>query len=190
MPFFPNAFKKDIYAKFIEYTLEYVNEHHHDFVLFHTKNFFDAIKEADFDARFMRERRGLERGVSEGKIAGALYFRLTRHKVIHLTKEVFDIEAYRNLQEKVSADIVCSLLKINLKNNWVSDLQGTKRPGGTRLLFQDLYSELIYLTSKRHYNQESLALFFDTCAYLSHSLDEIQGYKSAINGMNKAIQGK
>lgn len=188
MQFFSDSFKESIYEKFINYTVEYVNEQHREFVFFYSKNFFEAIKEADFDACFMRERRGLEKGISEGKVAGALYFRLTRHKVIHLAKNLFEIEDYKNLQEKVSADIVCTLLKIDLKSNWVFNLQGTKRTGGTRLLFQDLYSELIYLTSKRHYNQESLALFFDACAYLSHSLDEIKGYKSAIDGMNRAIQ--
>jgi hypothetical protein len=36
------------------------------------------------------------------------------------------------------------------------------------------------MTCRRHYNQESLALFFDTYAYLSHVIDEIRTLESKL----------
>jgi len=170
MQYFSDRFVQGIYDKFIEKTIEFLDPEHRDHVYFLDRSYYQAFEEADCDAVFMKHRRKLDKGISEGKLAGAIYFRLTRHKIVHLSKDIYELSQYENLQERVAISIVCALLRIDLQGEWISKLVGTTRPGGMRTNFQNLYGELIYITSKRHYNQESLALFFDSCAYLAHAV--------------------
>ncbi len=135
--------------------------------------FYDAIKEADCDAYFLEQRRSLSNGVSEGKLAGILYFRLTRHRIIHLSPDICEKKEYAHFQEKRIIKIVMALLNIEIDHIWINKRIGTQRDRGLRKNFQNIYEELLYITARRHYNQESLALFFDTLVYLSHALDEI-----------------
>ncbi|MBF0375116.1 MAG: hypothetical protein HQL39_17075 [Alphaproteobacteria bacterium] len=141
--------------------------------------FADAFTEADFDAHFLKIRRGNQNGNSEGKMAGLLYFRLTRHRIIHLPPEIVDHSHYKYFQEKVIIKIVGSLMKVDFNDPWILEKNGTRRPGGRKWQFQDIYSELQYLTCRRHYNQESLALFFDTAIYLQEAIDEIRRIKDS-----------
>lgn len=171
MQFFPDSFVLKIYDKFAETAIGLVAPEHRGHVYFSDRSYFQAFEEADCDAVFMKQRRGLEKGISEGKLAGAMYFRLTRHRIIHLSKDIYDLSQYENLQEKVAIKVVCDLLRIDLQSGWIRQLAGSPRPGGMRTNFQNLYQELIYITSKRHYNQESLALFFDSCAYLARAIE-------------------
>ncbi len=143
------------------------------------KAYAQAFSEADFDAHFMRQRRGLSAGLSEGKLAGILFFRLTRHRIISLDPSIGDTSEYENFQEKLVITIIASLLRVEFNDPWIKELKGKPRPSGMRLNFQDIYGELLFFTSRRHYNQESLALFFDTWSYLSHAVDTLRHHKLA-----------
>lgn len=147
--------------------------------------FADAFTEADFDAYFIKMRRGNKEGNSEGKLAGIIYFRLTRHRFVHLPPELVDEGHYRHFQERIIIKFVASLLRVDLNDPWIRSRVGTERPEGLRRNFQDIYSELKYLTCRRHYNQESLALFFDTAVYLQQAIDEVRGLESAVRSLTK-----
>jgi hypothetical protein len=137
------------------------------------------------DAHFMEKRRNLNDGVSEGKLAGALYYRLTRAKIISLAPDVFDEDKFVDFQERVMIRLVTDLLHVRLDHPWIKQLAGTQRGGGLRSEFQNISGELIYLTSKRHYNQESLALFFDTMVYLAQILKAHEDALRTIQDLQK-----
>jgi hypothetical protein len=136
--------------------------------------FADAFTEADFDAHFLKSRRGNANGNSEGKLAGVLFFRLTRHRIIHLSPEIVDHTHYKNFQEKIIIKLIISLLGVDIEDPWIAQKIGQARPGGRKWELQDLNGELTYLTCRRHYNQESLALFFETLIYLQTAITEVR----------------
>ena len=98
MDFFSETAQKRLLGRIIQCALLRVEAGHHHWVSVSDKAFFDAMQEANFDIRFLKERRNLESGISEGKIAGILYFRLTRAQFINPSAEILDIGEYRTLQ--------------------------------------------------------------------------------------------
>ncbi len=142
-----------------------------------SKAYSEAFSEADFDAFFLKSRRGLANGVSEGKLTGVLFFRMCRHKIINLSHEIVDHPDYEHFQEKIMIKIIGSLMHLDFNDPWIKELIGKPRPSGMRLNFQNIHNELLFVTCRRHYNQESLALFFDTFAFLSHAMEEIRTLK-------------
>lgn len=179
LQFFPEKFERGLLTKIIEIARATAHPADRTRVFVSQKAYSDAFAEADFDAAFLKARRGLHNGVSEGKIAGILFFRFSRHRIIALVPDIIDHPDYEHFQEKIVIRIIGSLMHVDFNDPWIANLAGTMRPGGLRYNFQKIYGELMYLTCRRHYNQESLALFFDTCAYLSHAIAEIRRLESA-----------
>jgi hypothetical protein len=171
--YFPENFQSKLFHRFIVFCEKLAHPADKTRIFLSKKAYAEAFIEADFDAIFLEKRRGLPAGLSEGKLAGILFYRFSRHRIIHLSHEIIDHPDYENFQEKVVISIMWALMHINLNDPWIRQKEGSRRPGGMRGRFLGIQDELIYLTSKRHYNQESLALFFDTCAYLSFAVDEI-----------------
>lgn len=150
-----------------------------DKVRISARAYANAFAEADFDAHFAKLRRGLKDGVSEGKLAGILFYRLTRHRIVLLDSDIADVSHYEDFQEKLMISIIGSLMHVDFNDPWVTQLEGTRRPEGMKFEFQDIHGELRYFTNKRHYNQESLALFFDTWSYLSHAIRQLRHHRLA-----------
>lgn len=177
--FFPESMQKGLLSQIVKIARDMARPADRVRVFVSEKAYVEAFGEADYDAHFLRTRRGLTNGLSEGKLAGVLFFRLSRHRIIHLSQEITEHEDYEHFQEKVIIKIIGALLHIDFNDPWIIERIKKKRPGGMRHDFQNFYNELLYLTCRRHYNQESLALFFDTCAYLSHAIDELRALGKA-----------
>ncbi|KAA0578813.1 hypothetical protein FZ983_15810 [Azospirillum sp. B21] len=128
-----------------------------------------AFREAEKDLRFLMHRRGFSakdvetKGVAEGKIAGMIAFRLLRHRIIHIghtVPRITDRFAGR-VQELVVLRLVSeSILGIQL------DKSPFVQPGPGGVTKPWLIHELLYLIARRHFNQETLALIFDTAVHL------------------------
>lgn len=172
--FFPQTIQEGLLGRIIQFADEMAHPADRTRVFISAKAYAEAFVEADYDAYFIQTRRGLTNGLSEGKLAGVLFFRLSRHRIIHLSKEITENQDYEHFQEKVIIKIIGALLHIDFNDPWIIERVKKSRPGGMRHKFQNFYNELLYLTCRRHYNQESLALFFDTCAYLSHAIEELR----------------
>ena len=168
-----------ILAMIRKYAKERVRSGDEEKVKISSLAYANAFAEADFDASFAKVRRGLDAGISEGKLAGILYYRLTRHCIVHLDSDITDTSYYQDFQEKLMIIIIGSLMNVNFNDPWIQKLEGTPRAKGMKLDFQDIHGELRYFTSKRHYNQESLALFFDTWSYLGHAIDTLRKHNLA-----------
>jgi hypothetical protein len=177
--FFPDSMQKGLLSRIVQFAKETAHPADRSRVFISEKAYVEAFIEADYDAHFLKTRRGLTNGLSEGKLAGVLFFRLSRHRIIHLSQEITEYEDYEHFQEKVIIRIIGSLLHIDFNDPWIVERIKKERPGGMRHKFQNFYNELLYLSCRRHYNQESLALFFDTCAYLSHAIDELRALGKA-----------
>jgi len=181
LQFFTEHFQREFLKKIREYARKLALPADATRIFISEVAYADAIAEADFDAEFVKMRRGNGNGNSEGKLAGILYFRLTRHKIIHFSPEIAEHNDYARFQERVVVQLIGSLLQVDFNDVWIQQRKNTKRPGGMRYNFQDIYGELQYLTCRRHYNQESLALFFDTLVYLQHALDEMRAMQSQLD---------
>ncbi len=172
LQFFTENFQRELLGKIRKYALEQTNPADRTRVFISGIAYADAFSEADFDAQFLKARRGNRNGNSEGKLAGVLYFRMTRHQIIHLSPEIAENPHYSRFQERLMIKIIGALLNVNFSDPWITSKAGQTRSSGLRWQFQDIYSELQFLTCRRHYNQESLALFFDTFVYLQRAIDE------------------
>lgn len=178
LQFFTESFQSGLLTKIVDFAKTLAHPADRTRIYVSEKAYAEAFAEADFDARFLKARRGLVNGLSEGKLAGVLFYRLSRHRIVHLGHEIIDNSYYENFQEKIIIKIVGSLMHIDFNDPWIFRKIGSKRPGGMRYNFLNIHGELMYLTCRRHYNQESLALFFDTCAYLSVAIDEIRALEN------------
>lgn len=105
---------------------------------------FDEVR-ADLKALTMR--RNFSHGISRGKIAGSLAFRLTKTPVLTMTPEVADIQETLKLPVNVAVALAFELVSANFAD-WP----------------ESLVRELKYFLGKRHSNQESLGICFDTIA--------------------------
>ena len=109
--------------------------------------FKDAIDDASKDLEFLRQRR-LPGGISFGKIAGVIVFRLGRARIIHLPKNLLDNTAGLNLNYFLA--VTTGLKDVLAVNN--DDIPNT------------IMRELLYCIARRHVNQETLGLNFDLIA--------------------------
>lgn len=188
MYFFSDAAATVLYRRVRDIAISLLGSESPDKIYVSGRGFAQALRDADVDIHFMTLRRGLDEGVSEGKLAGALYFRLTRTKVITVFPTLSEQKDFQYFQERVMMLLVGELIHIDFDHPWIRSLASTQRGRGLKSNFQDLKNELIFLTWKRHYNQESLALFFDSCVYLMHAVDTLDSLKGSIDSLNAALQ--
>ncbi|WP_143271036.1 MULTISPECIES: hypothetical protein [unclassified Azospirillum] len=174
LSYFPKNFIETVLGRIIDTTVNRAHPADVTRVFVSNKAFSLAMIEADFDATFLKSRRGFERGISEGKICGILLYRLYKHRIINLSSEIIENDHYENFQEKVIIEVVCGLLKVNTVHPWIREKIGKERVVGSNLKFQDIFGELMYILSRRHYNQESLGLFFDSISYLVYAITELE----------------
>lgn len=111
------------------------------------RGLYAALREVQLDIDALHKRRSFTHGISKGKIAGILVFRLTRIPVLMLTVEVADNPAALKLQ--VNAAVLLGLEFVSANH--------TQWP-------TFLIRELKYFVSKRHSNQECLGICFDIFA--------------------------
>ncbi|MBF0167462.1 MAG: hypothetical protein HQL45_07500 [Alphaproteobacteria bacterium] len=102
-----------------------------------------AIDETDIDLSAMFQRRSKEHGISTGKVAGLLAYRLSRFKILH-----FSEVGQQQLGTVVLQELTALLLVEAHLLRW-------KLP-------QNTVVELAYQMSRRHANQETLGVVFDT----------------------------
>ncbi|PWC37410.1 hypothetical protein TSO352_07540 [Azospirillum sp. TSO35-2] len=128
-----------------------------------------AFREAENDLRFLMLRRGFRaedvrtKGVAEGKVAGMIAFRLLRHRIIHIghTNGRITDSYFGRVQELVVLRLISeSILGIAI------DKAPFVQPGEGGASKPWLLHELLYLIARRHFNQETLALIFDTAVQL------------------------
>lgn len=104
-----------------------------------------AVEEAEIDLQAMLARRSKTRGITPGKIAGVIAFRLSRFKILHFSEEGWTNSHYHLVQELAATLLVRKLL--------------VHRPVPEISIL-----ELSYQLSRRHANQETAGLFFDAFA--------------------------
>lgn len=101
-----------------------------------------AVDEAEIDLQAMLARRSRSRGITSGKIAGVLAFRLSRFKIVHFQESGWTNSNFHLVQE-LAATLLVHKLFIPKRVPEISVL------------------ELSYQLSRRHANQETAGLFFD-----------------------------
>ena len=93
----------------------------------------------------MLARRSKTHGITPGKIAGVLAFRLSRFKIVHFNAEGWDNPNLHLIQEMAAVFLVKRLF-----------VRGA--------IPEISVLELSYQLSRRHANQETAGLFFDAFA--------------------------
>ena len=106
-----------------------------------------VASEVKRDIKALRMRRSLSHGVSSGKIAGAVAFRLTKARVLALSSEIIEDSLAQTLEINVAIAMGLELVETNF-SIWP----------------KNLLRELKFFLAKRHSNQESLGICFDTFA--------------------------
>src|SRR5690349_13757496 len=84
LQFFTETFQRGLLAKIDQFAKNSAHPSDKNRIFISEKAYADAFAEADFDASFLKARRGLLNGISEGKLAGVLFYRFSRHRIIHL----------------------------------------------------------------------------------------------------------
>ena len=112
-----------------------------------------ALEEARKDLEIMAFRRGASgsaesfSGLSVGKLAGVLLFRLSRYRIINIIEDALqgcDLKVRRKafkIQELAALRFVCEHILLIRPKRW--------------------NPELLYVLSRRHINQEMLGVSFD-----------------------------
>lgn len=106
-----------------------------------------VFSEVQADLRALQMRRSLRHGISPGKIAGSLAFRLCRTPVLTMSPEIAEIQAAQKLPVNVAVALAFEFVGTSFAI-WPTSL----------------VRELKYFLGKRHSNQESLGICFDTIA--------------------------
>jgi hypothetical protein len=102
-----------------------------------------ALDESDLDLSALFKRRCPSDGLSAGKIAGIIAFRLGRFKIVHIAEDGQSHGKFHLIQDLAAIYAVQSaLLRADIP--------------ATRVL------EIAYQMSRRHANQETLGIVFDT----------------------------
>jgi hypothetical protein len=166
-------FVQQLYRKFLANIIAGVESTHRANVNFSKKEFVDALKEAETDISFIKNRRALHSGISESKLAGVLLFRLCRRKIIHLCHRACEIPHYHTLQERAAINTVLELMHLDINQDWINQQINKARPSPSKTKLQDLGRELVFIIKSRHYNQESLAIFFDALCYIDFAANQI-----------------
>ena len=105
----------------------------------------EAIAETNVDLTAMYNRRSRKHGLTPGKIAGILAFRLSRHKILHFRGSAIEDPWLFYVQDFAALHLVTSLIL-------------------RRALPGTCFRELAYQMSRRHANQETLGVIFDNIA--------------------------
>jgi hypothetical protein len=143
--------------------------------------FIAALRECETDLEFLQKRRRLQDGVSEGKVAGVLLFRLCQRRNVHLHLQGLkeDPPEAHTLQERAAIHTVLQLLNLDISQDHLSSSVGTHRsPNIPAKALQDLETELLYLVKRRHCNQENLGIFFDAACYLDAGIARLKAIGS------------
>jgi hypothetical protein len=137
----------------------------------------NAMREVNKDLGFLAERRNLHKsGISPGKVAGILAYRLTRHRLLHFSDGDLNEKGIEGFQESVILSLVLDALQIHWNSEWIQGWIGRSYkvdgvfPARWHL---DLIKELSYLLRKRHCNQETLAVIFEAMAFLDTAIRQI-----------------
>lgn len=101
-----------------------------------------ALQEADLDITFMLLRRQPAHGISPGKIAGAVAFRLSRSRILHFEDPSREHESISQVQE-------------------YGALFTVQRRILAKSIPRKRFMEVAYQLAKRHTNPEHLGLVFD-----------------------------
>lgn len=157
LPIFPEDLQRELSLSFIKTVADVATDNGISLscVDFCQHELAFAMKECrkDLDAMAMR-RRGLSHlggarddfaGLSLGKLAGILMFRLARYRIISVNKEIFVDKKLRRLASKLQE--IAALVFIC---HYILKIKMTKQ-----------YPELLYVVSRRHTNQEMLGVMFD-----------------------------
>jgi hypothetical protein len=109
---------------------------------FSLKELGAAIHEANVDISALMMRRKPRKGISHGKIAGIIAFRLARCKILHLDEDTREHSWSFIIQDLVAIIFVTErVIRVNIPENFIM--------------------ELAYQIARRHANQETLGLCFD-----------------------------
>lgn len=106
-----------------------------------------VFSEVQADLQALQMRRPLKHGISPGKIAGSLAFRLCKTPVLTMTPEVAEMPIAQKLPVNVAVALAFEFVGTSFAI-WPTSL----------------VRELKYFLGKRHSNQESLGICFDTIA--------------------------
>jgi hypothetical protein len=166
---------------------------HVDIEAVHRKNIYisqselaTALKEARIDLKFMQERRPDSKGISEGKMAGALLFRLCKRRILNVNRDADQYGTYVYTQERAAISTALHFLRIDLDKciSGVDSVRRSRVPVNTRL--QKLGKELLFQITSRHHNQESLGIFFESLCYIAEASGKIDALKSEILALQQA----
>lgn len=115
-----------------------------------------VFNEVQSDLNALQMRRSFPHGISKGKIAGSLAFRLCKTPVISMTPEIAELKIAQKLPVDVAVGLAFELVGTNFE-----------------IWPMSLVREIKYFLAKRHCNQESLGICFDTiaCSQPVHSVD-------------------
>src|SRR5687767_4322414 len=125
LQFFTDTFQRGLLVKIAQFARSSAHPSDKGRVFISEKAYADAFAEADFDASFLKARRGLLNGISEGKLAGVLFYRFSRHRIVHLGHEIIDNSYYEHFQEKIAIRLVSSLMNVDFNDQWVVEKIGT-----------------------------------------------------------------
>ncbi|UEM20129.1 hypothetical protein JL100_024105 [Skermanella mucosa] len=112
LQFFTESFQRGLLGRIIQVAKASAHPSDRARIYVSEKAYAEAFAEADFDASFLKARRGLLNGISEGKLSGVLFYRFSRHRIVHLGHEIIDNFHYENFQEKIIINIIGSLMVI------------------------------------------------------------------------------
>ncbi len=118
LQFFTDTFQRGLLDKIAQFAANLAHPGDKNRVFISEKAYAEAFAEADFDASFLKARRGLLNGVSEGKLAGVLFYRFSRHRIVHVGHEIADNSHYEHFQEKVIIKIIGSLMNVDFNGNY------------------------------------------------------------------------
>ncbi|MBF0375621.1 MAG: hypothetical protein HQL39_19700, partial [Alphaproteobacteria bacterium] len=97
---------------------------------------------ADLDFKALWNRRSESRGISTGKIAGVIAYRLSRFKILHFKPDWLEQKDVFVVQDAAALFLVSSVIL-------------HRDIGKKRLL------EVCYQMARRHANQETMGVIFD-----------------------------
>lgn len=108
-----------------------------------------AFKEAAKDLEILDRRRKPKNGISWGKLAGVLWFRLSRYRIVNI-QDMDGVEEKR-LHEKRKFYRIQDIAIFQLVFEKILHIQAP----------EPLMKELLYIMARRHMNQEMLGVTLD-----------------------------
>ncbi|MCW2235779.1 hypothetical protein [Azospirillum canadense] len=141
---FSDEARHRIFSEYVSYLLKACDVFRvpHKHLEYSERELAMAVEESEIDLRAMLARRSPTRGISQGKIAGVLAFRLSRFKIVHFREDGWANSNFHLVQELAATLLVRKLFV-------------------QRGVPEKNILELSYQLSRRHANQETAGLFFD-----------------------------